>query len=133
MCLTFVSNDFVGVAVLLTNKQRLNKRISSNIRNIPANAFYTALPQLISRVTHRNSDTAVVVETILTRVLTKFPSQAMWTLSWLRNSMTTGRSKIGERIFKSSQESLSKRKDKRHQVLLMASKSLIKFLIELAR
>jgi hypothetical protein len=74
--------------------------MANNLKVIPASAFYTAMPQLVSRVIHVDKDTAYVVQGILKRVLVKFPQQAMWPLAWLKGSKKPERLQIGEEIFK---------------------------------
>lgn len=110
-----------------------NDLLSMNMRTIPAHCFYTAMPQLISRIGHENKETAQVVCGILTRVLTKHPEQAMWSLAWLLNSADKERNAIGEDIFKRAQASLLKRNEKKSQLLLAASRSLFRHLIGIAK
>lgn len=105
--------------------------MASNLKEIPASAFYTAIPQLVSRVTHNDRDTAGVVYGILRRVLVKFPQQAMWPLACLKGSKKPDRQEIGENLFKEAQKNLAKN-HKRMQQLLLDSTRLFKFLKELA-
>lgn len=102
-------------------------------KSIPAHSFYTAMPQLISHVNHRDQETVRLVRFILLRVLTKFPSRALWALAWLRNSVSTERSSIGEKIFKEAQKSFQKNRDDRNCKLLVESKGLFRFLMDLAK
>ena len=103
------------------------------IRTVPPNSFYVALPQLISRVGHNDEDTVRIVKAILKRVLVKFPRQAMWPLAWLLHSADSTRSQCGEEIFNAAQSCLKKQSDKKVHALLIASKSLFKYLIDLAK
>ena len=107
--------------------------MAENTKAIPAAAYYTAMPQLISRVIHNNEDTAIVVKKILERVLSKFPHQAMWHLAWLKGSKIEERSTIGADIFKGAQKVLIKNRQSHVANLLKASDSLFKFLQDLAR
>jgi serine/threonine-protein kinase ATR len=107
--------------------------MADNTKAIPAAAYYTAMPQLISRVIHNNEDTAKVVKRILERVLTKFPPQAMWHLAWLKGSKNAGRAEIGADIFKGAQRVLIKNRQTHVANLLKSSDSLFKFLQDLAR
>lgn len=64
---------------LAERQKELNVFLAKEITRIPALAFYTALPQLISRIsTNDQSESYLVVRNILKRVLAKFPAQAMW-------------------------------------------------------
>lgn len=97
---------------------------------IPALAFYSALPQLVSRATDANSDLRFIVQGILSRVLSKFPGQAMWHLAWLLFSKDKQRREIGKDIFKKAENQITKGKSLLK--LLVASKGLFKYLHELA-
>ena len=61
----------------------LNEFMAKSFKSIPAQAFYSAIAQLVSRITHPNQDTRNIVREMLRRVLTKFPEQTMWHLAWL--------------------------------------------------
>jgi serine/threonine-protein kinase ATR len=125
--------DGAAITLIAHYQVEANELMSKNLRAIPAHCFYTAMPQLVSRVGHGNKDTALVVRAILTRILTKHPGQAMWGLAWLLNSASSERVHIGEDIFKGAQSSLLKRKENKSLTLLSSSKSLFRFLIDLAK
>lgn len=119
---------------LVEKKQyEANETMAKFVKTIPSIAYYSVLPQLISRIGHSDPDTVMVVTTILKRVLTKFPAQAMWHLAWLRHSVHQDRQKKGEDIFKGAQKSLQRNEDMKMHDLLVASKGLFKFLIDLAK
>jgi len=122
------------VALQLEKAQEIaNEVIGRNVRAIPAISFYTALPQLISRVGHRDKMTAEVVIIILKRLLTRFPQQVMWSLGWLRNSANSVRQRAGHEIFKGAQKNFREKEDMDGQELLEASKSLFTYLISVAK
>ena len=112
---------------------KANKQMSSMVRSIPAISFYTALPQLISRVGHRDGATSDIVITILKRLLVKFPQQTMWSVGWLRNSANTTRAKAGEEIFRGAQKKLREKEDFKKHDLVDASKVLFSWLITVAK
>eukprot|EP00934_Nitzschia_sp_Nitz4_P002344 Nitzschia sp. Nitz4//scaffold9_size221794//64787//75082//NITZ4_001337-RA/size221794-augustus-gene-0.161-mRNA-1//-1//CDS//3329560974//2344//frame0 len=112
-------------------QNQANAFMAGQVKDIPAIAFYTTMPQLISRVTHDNIETSLVVKSILQRVLIKFPQQALWTLAWLKGSVKPERSAVGEEIFKDAQKMLAKN-HKSMSDLLAAAQSLFRFLRELA-
>jgi hypothetical protein len=122
---------FYASELLNKNKNDANKCMANNLKVIPASAFYTAMPQLVSRVIHVDKDTAYVVQGILKRVLVKFPQQAMWPLAWLKGSKKPERLQIGEEIFKEAQKNLSKN-HKNMEKLLQEASRLFKFLKDLA-
>ena len=131
----------------LRNKQdEANLLFQEAASRIPSSMFYTATPQLISRLCHPNAQTGLAVQTLLTRVLSKFPGQAMWALAWVRNSLDKTRSSLGSEIFHSAQKSIvgwtanDKRVDARRKELfeknrkiLVASKSLVSYLIDISK
>jgi serine/threonine-protein kinase ATR len=131
------SNPFCAIKQLLEYLSRhqndANACMANNLKSIPPAAFYTAMPQLVSRVIHDDKETALVVQGILKRVLAKFPQQAMWPLAWLKGSKNDERLAIGEDIFKDAQKSLSKQNQKAMYNLLTVSSSLFKYLTELAK
>jgi len=122
------------VATQLENMQaKANKLVSGMVRSIPAVAFYTALPQLISRVGHRDGATSNIVILILKRLLVKFPQQTMWSVGWLRNSANTIRAKAGEEIFRGAQKNLREKEDFKKHDLVEASKTLFNWLLNIAK
>ena len=118
---------------LLDSQFEANKIVHSFFKNIPAVSFYTAMPQLISNLWHMDSNTSGLVANILKRVLTKFPSQAMWSLGYLRHSMYKNRRDIGEKIFQGAEGNLRRNEQMKMHDILVESKSLFLFLINLAK
>jgi serine/threonine-protein kinase ATR len=121
------------ISQLRNKKIELDEMMARKYMNIPAHAFYSALPQLISRTTDPNNDLSMVIRGILVRVLSKFPGQAMWPLAWLVHSNDQNRRQIGEGIFKDAQQKLSKARNSASLELLTASTGLFKYLQALAK
>ncbi|KAL7571763.1 hypothetical protein ACA910_002855 [Epithemia clementina (nom. ined.)] len=115
------------------SQMQLNEFMAQNFRSVPPQAFYSAIAQLVSRLTHPNSDTRTIVCEILKRVLTKFPEQAMWHLAWLVHSKDTTRRDIAQKIFASSTTALINQNNQYMSKVLVASQSLFKYLYDLAR
>jgi serine/threonine-protein kinase ATR len=119
--------------------------MAQNFKQIPAIAFYTAIPQLLSRVIHDDQDTAMVVRGILRRVLVKFPQHAVWQLGWIRMSHVGDRREIGAGIFAEAEKALldsaAKKGIKKENArrltinhsLLVSSRSLFQHLQKLAK
>ena len=78
------------------NQSMLNDAIKSLATKIPEYLFYTALPQLISRVLHQNGETSKNVALIIRNVLAKYPRQSMWSCGWLRFSKSKEKKKAGD-------------------------------------
>lgn len=120
-------------AILLRSQEQANTQMRNYMKAISSYSFYSALPQLISRVSHQNHDTATIVKKILTRVLSRLSPQAMWPLAWLQNSTNGSRAEIGSDIFKSAMKHHAQQQNMKMHDLLNDSKGLFKFLIELAK
>jgi len=111
----------------------MNETIQSFASKIPEHLFYTALPQLISRVVHTNRETSRNVARILRTVLAKYPRQALWSCGWLRFSKSEEKKKAGDEIFNGAQKILREMERRKPvQDVLDASKSLFQFFISLA-
>uniref|UniRef100_A0A6U2XGY7 non-specific serine/threonine protein kinase n=1 Tax=Entomoneis paludosa TaxID=265537 RepID=A0A6U2XGY7_9STRA len=115
-------------SVLSSNQDQLNELIAKSAKGIAPQAFYSAIAQLISRITHAHKDTKSIVEKILARILQKFPEQAMWQFAWLVHAKDTVRRNIGLDLFSKVQESLRKGGNKNMGDLLLSSRSLFKYL-----
>jgi len=87
------------------------------------------MPQLISQIQHSNQKAAALVQGVLSRVLHRFPQQAMWPLAWLRHATTGNRQTIGIGIFKAAK---LKTKDEDMRRLLLASNDLFSYLHKVA-
>ncbi|PHH51422.1 Protein kinase rad3 [Ceratocystis fimbriata CBS 114723] len=47
-------------------------------RRLPAYVFYTALPQMVARITHKNADAVKLLVNIIAKVVASYPQQALW-------------------------------------------------------
>jgi len=128
-----ISEKETHLSHLKKKQEEANTLMLSHMKQIPAHAFYTVIPQLIARVIHDNGDTATVVRGILRRVLIKFPAQAMWALGWLRFSRDIERKRAGDNIFKEAAATLKESSNQLHFKLLLASKNLFQWFQKLAK
>ncbi|MGH3056305.1 MAG: hypothetical protein ACRDL7_15130, partial [Gaiellaceae bacterium] len=110
-----------------------NDIMSSLVKSIPPHLFYTGLQQVIARVGHHDQQTVDVVKSIMKRVLSKYPSQTMWKLSWLRHSHDAERRKIGDDVFRGAQRQLQRQERMKDHDLLVGCRGLFHFLIDLAK
>lgn len=131
--LSVSSEKPTGLDSLATSQDEANTFMALQFRRIPSHAFYTAIPQLISRVIHDDEDTQKVVREILKRVLARHPAQAMWPLGWLRNSKQADRCKAGDILFAEAERKLLDSRNEHYSRLLVASKSLFDYLQALAK
>lgn len=67
----------VSASSFQEKQQIVNDLMLKLAKDIPQHQFYTVIPQLVSRIGHRDSTVQRTVKTILKRVLVKFPEQAM--------------------------------------------------------
>jgi len=135
LTLWFYITSIEGSSILRSNQEKSNALLRDSFRNIPSISFYAVLPQLVSRLNHKDQhqETRAIVSAILKRVLTKHCKQAMWSLAWLRNSVDHDRQCQGEEIFKGAQKNLQRGNDMKAHDLLMATKALFSWFIQLAK
>ncbi|KAI8612937.1 hypothetical protein BC830DRAFT_1134506 [Chytriomyces sp. MP71] len=78
-----------------TKQSQLFRKIHSNlmraVENVPAWQFLPSVPQLISRIGHKNKAVVQMIQVILQTVLASYPQQTLW------NLLSISRSKIRER------------------------------------
>jgi len=58
----------------------LYRRMVDLARDLPAYQWLTALPQLISRISHNSSSVYKVLAAVLVKIVKAFPSQSLWTI-----------------------------------------------------
>ncbi|TKA57007.1 hypothetical protein B0A49_10588, partial [Cryomyces minteri] len=58
----------------------VHRQLRKYIDRLPAYIFYTALPQIISRISHPNMKVYEVLSTIILKIVSTHPSQALWSL-----------------------------------------------------
>ena len=60
--------------------QTCNKQLQKYFDRVPPYVFHSAMPQMISRITHPNPEVWKQLSNILTRIVSANPSQALWSL-----------------------------------------------------
>jgi serine/threonine-protein kinase ATR len=60
--------------------QLCNKQLQKYFDRVPPYVFFSAIPQMISRITHPNPDVWKQLSNILLRIVSAHPSQALWSL-----------------------------------------------------
>jgi serine/threonine-protein kinase ATR len=70
-----------------SNLSIIHDRFNRYILKMPAYIFYTALPQIVSRIAHPNREVFKYLQQIIIKVVSAHPNQALWTL--LAVSMST--------------------------------------------
>nr|POF13133.1 protein kinase rad3 [Quercus suber] len=78
--------------------QGVNRQVQKYCDRIPSYVFYTALPQLISRISHPHPEVWKTVSNILTKIVAQHPSQALWSLLAVVKSADRTRVERGQEI-----------------------------------
>ena len=76
------SRDFINKIVNGRKEilAQLHSRFNKYIIKMPAYMFYTALPQIVARITHPNPDVNKFLQQIIFKVVSAHPQQALWSL-----------------------------------------------------
>lgn len=64
----------------------LHSAIDKYIHRLPAYIFYTALPQIVARITHQNTNVFERLTNIIVKVVEAHPRQALWSLIGIMTS-----------------------------------------------
>ena len=70
----------VGSATTSTVAKTLSKQMAALAQDLPAYQWLTALPQLISRISHNSGSVHKVLDRVLVKILKQFPAQSLWAL-----------------------------------------------------
>ncbi|KAA8902478.1 hypothetical protein FN846DRAFT_780587 [Sphaerosporella brunnea] len=72
--------------------------------------FFTALPQLMSRIIHPHKDVYAHVQNIIVKVVLAYPQQSMWSLMAVTKSTSKDRAKRGQQILTQLKEKMPKKR-----------------------
>ncbi|XP_041373194.1 serine/threonine-protein kinase ATR-like [Gigantopelta aegis] len=78
---------------------RINKVIATLSQSLAEYQFFTAFPQLISRICHAQPDVFQQLQNLIAKILVLFPQQAMWMLMAVSKSSYSMRVKRCQEIF----------------------------------
>lgn len=112
--LTYGSDEFRSHTTRerIKNLNTLNTSITKYGGRLPPWMFYTAFPQIMSRIVHPNDTVREHIQNIIIKVVTTHPQQALWSLTAVCKSTSRDRSSRGARTTAQIKESLGKgRKD----------------------
>lgn len=81
----------------------LHRRLLKHVQRLPAFIFYTALPQLVARISHPHREVCYVLDQIITKVVRAYPQQASWSVFGVMTARTKDSltKAPGERLIKS--------------------------------
>ncbi|KAI0353102.1 hypothetical protein OH77DRAFT_1497585 [Trametes cingulata] len=71
--------------------KKINEEVSRAIKQTPMYKWYTAFPQIVSRIGMRNEDAYKVLANLLQNVIQEYPKQALWLFSAVVKSTTPQR------------------------------------------
>ncbi|KAG9127763.1 serine/threonine-protein kinase M1 [Ceratobasidium sp. 392] len=95
------------------------------VSKLNAYQWFTALPQLISRVTHPNKNAYRLLSRIIAKIVVTYPQQALWGVSPLVQSRNHDRSKRGKEILEKVQSTDGDVRDIIAQSVAMVSELLV--------
>ncbi|KAK5125692.1 hypothetical protein LTR85_011966 [Meristemomyces frigidus] len=90
--------------------QSVNKQLQKYFERIPPYVFYTALPQMISRISHPHPEVWRQLSSCLTRIVAAHPSQALWSLLAVVRATDRTRAERGIEILNRLRDPKSKAK-----------------------
>mmetsp|Transcript_33811 Transcript_33811/g.54794 ORF Transcript_33811/g.54794 Transcript_33811/m.54794 type:complete len:1076 (+) Transcript_33811:213-3440(+) len=109
--------------------RQVNEQIAKFGSEIPLYCWYTALPQMISRIMHKNVDVFNILRTIISRVVCAYPQQALWMLIPICKSANHERRQRAEEIRNTA---LAMNRDANFKTVVTKSQELITNLISLS-
>jgi serine/threonine-protein kinase ATR len=94
------SQEFVSrvTKVRKSHLDALHARFKKYIPKMPAYIFYTALPQIVSRITHPNKEVNTYLQTIIYKVVSSHPQQSLWSLLAISTSTQKDRRMKGAEV-----------------------------------
>jgi len=92
----------------LRQLKELHQSTERYMAKLGAWMFFTALPQLMSRIIHSNEKVYTQIQNIIVKVVMTYPQQSMWSLMAVTKSTSKERSQRGQRVLAQLRESLPK-------------------------
>ncbi len=89
---------------------------------IPESVWFMCMPQLVSRVGHRNQITLNIVTAILQRVLVAYPKQGIWHIAGLVHSLNPDRKKIARELLRETYKVIFPKRPEDGQMLVDSQK-----------
>jgi serine/threonine-protein kinase ATR len=76
------SKEFIAriTGLRKANLEQIHTRLQKYVAKMPAYMFYTALPQIVSRINHPNQEVFKWLQVIIHKVVSAHPQQALWSL-----------------------------------------------------
>lgn len=77
------------------------------LKDLPAYQWLTVLPQLVSRICHKNEEIVRLVKHIITSVLRQYPQQALWIMAAVSKSTVPSRREAAAEIIQAARKGFS--------------------------
>ena len=94
------SNGSIGQSAANPLLEKINKVMAELVRELAPHIWYTALPQLVSRLMHPTPEIWALTRQILVQIITAFPSQALWNIMGVALSKLAFRKERAEEVLK---------------------------------
>ncbi|KAJ6615603.1 hypothetical protein B0H10DRAFT_2220252 [Mycena sp. CBHHK59/15] len=78
--------------------RKLNEVVARAIKDAPVYKWYTAFPQIVSRVGHENDEVYKNLSKLIIRVIEEYPKQALWLFTSVAKSTKPNREQRGKKI-----------------------------------
>ncbi|KAJ6515319.1 hypothetical protein C8R45DRAFT_1139488, partial [Mycena sanguinolenta] len=78
--------------------KKLNDSVAKIIKEAPVYKWFTAFPQIVSRVGHENDEVFKNLSRLIIRVLEEYPKQALWLFTSVVKSTKSNRGQRGKKI-----------------------------------
>eukprot|EP01034_Spumella_vulgaris_P021660 gene21660-27701_t len=109
-------------SLLRSAQMRANEILFVMAPLIHESVWFMCMPQLVSRVGHRNPDTLQIIITILQRVLVAYPKQGIWHIAGLVHSLNNERKKIARDLLRETYKIIFPKKPTDGQMLVDSQK-----------
>ncbi|EGV65959.1 serine/threonine-protein kinase M1 [Yamadazyma tenuis] len=105
---------------------RIIKDIEDYVKSVPTYVWYTAISQMLSRISHSHLPSVKMLQEIISRVITSYPRQALWFVLSHTNSKDKTRKERVEKIISKVAETSSA-----NNALLLDATNLFSYFISI--
>ncbi|KAF2147721.1 hypothetical protein K461DRAFT_248608 [Myriangium duriaei CBS 260.36] len=90
---------------------QVHSQLKKYFQRVPKYAFYTALPQMISRISHPHAKVADLLAWMIREVVSEYPAQGLWGLLPVAKATSTDRASRGKEIIGSLRDTKSRKSE----------------------
>lgn len=106
------------------NLDAIHSRFTKYVAKIPAYMFYTALPQILSRIAHSSTEVSKIITNMIVKVITAFPQQTLWNLLAVCTSNQADRKNRGMVVLQALQKKTDKKVDHEIEMRMIVRQGL---------